>query len=583
VKRSWRIFILFVGVVMLLTAAWLWWNRPQRAEMAAYVPQDSLIYFEADSLPEVLSAIGSTDAWHTLAPAVGVRQDFTHLGWLTSFARWTGIGSAESVVFSRAQVAIAILGVDAKEERDLALNISPRLVVAVETHTSESRTRRVVEQIVGDFARRAYGDPKFEQSERSGAHFAIWSSPTGSKKIVAAVAGSAAFIGNDEAAVQTCFAAWRGERASLAGDPELAGMRRRVGGDDALAFGYVPQASAPKLTQIAALVLAGSSQAGAHEQSALAIALPQLASRVLGGASWSAKIEGGEVEDNYYFALPSQLTTRLSVALETSPERSFQSAEFLPADAHQITRYNFAEPYETWRGVNAVISSQLDPTFAPFAAAFLDKSLQPFGIDSPRDFLRALGSEVATVRLGDGGDEGDEMIFIGAVRDEAMLHALIMKRLGARTRTVHVGDADMLVSPDAELGAASLFAGHVILGSEQGVRRCLETRFAGKTIATSDAFKKPLALASQADAPLVTTFTDEREKALRFVALASRRGADNKNAPDAATLARAVASLPYSLTISKLKVDGVERTTISPFGLLADIALKFSPEAQAAK
>lgn len=579
-NRSWRNLILIVCGVVLLAAAWLWWNRPQRSEMAAYVPQDSLIYFEADDLPEVLSAITSTEAWRTLAPAAGVRQDFGRLGWLTKLARWTGIGTAETVVFSRAQVAIAVLGVDAKEEQGLALNISPRLVVVVETHTSESRARRAVEQLVGDFARRAYGNPKFEQNTHGGAHFLIWSSQSGGKKIVAALSGSAAFVGNDDSAVEACLSAWRGEHASLATDPELADMRRRVGGEDALAFGYVSQASAPKLTQIAALVLAGSSQAGAREQSALAIALPQLAGRVLGGASWSAKVERGAVEDNYYFALPGQLTTRLSVALETSADRSFQSADFIPADAHQVTRYNFSEPYETWRGINAVISSQLDPTFAPFAAAFLDKSLEPFGIDSPRDFLRALGSEIATARL---GDEGDELIFVGAARDEATLRDLIRKRLGVRARTVRVGDAEMLVSDDAERGAASLFAGHVVLGSELGVRRCLEAHFAGKTIAASDAFKKPLALASQADAPIVATFTDDRESALRFVSLASRRVGDNKSAPDAATLARAVASLPYSLTITKLKADGVERTTISPFGLLADIALKFSPEPQATK
>ncbi|MCA1815475.1 MAG: hypothetical protein LC746_03555 [Acidobacteria bacterium] len=582
-KRSWRTLLLVVCGLALFAAGWLWWNRPQQVEMDAYVPQDSLIYLEADSLPEVLSAIGSTDAWRTLAPAAGVRQDFTRVGWLTSFARWTGIGSAESVVFARAQVAVAVLGVDAKEEQQsLALNVSPRLVVVVETHTGGSRARQAIERVVGDFTRRAYGSPKFEQSDHAGTHYAVWTAPSGGKKITAAVSGSAAFIGNDEAAVQTCLSAWRGERASLASDPELAGMRRRVGGDDAdaLVFGYVPQASAPKVTQIAALVVAGSSQADAREQSALATVLPQLAGRVLGGAAWSTKVVHGSFEDDYYFALPSQLVARLSVALEASPERAFKTADFIPSDAHQVTRYSFAEPIETWRGVNAVVSSQLDPTFAPFASAFLDKSLKPFGIESPRDFLPALGSEIATARL---GEEGDDLILVAAARDEAKLRELIKKRLGAKVKVERVGDAEMLVSPDPELGAASVFGGHVILGSEDGVRRCLEAHFSGRTLADSDAFKKPLASALQDDAPPVTTLTDEREKALRFVTLLAPRASRGANAPDASSLARAVASLPYSLTVTRLKADGFERTTISPSGLIGDVALQFAPEAQSGK
>lgn len=582
VKRSWRTLLLVVCGLLLLAAAWLWWNRPQQVEMAAYVPQDSLIYLEADSLPEILSAIGSTDAWRTLAPAAGVRQDFARVGWLTSFARWTGIGSAESVVLSRAQVAVAVFGVGAKEgQQGVALDVSPRVVIAVETHTGESRTRQAIERVVGDFARRAYRDVKFEQRGRGGTYYAIWTAPSGDRKLVAAVADSTAFVGNDEEAVQKCLAAWRGERASLASDPELAAMRHRVGGEDALAFGYVPQASTPKLALIAAGLLADRSQAEARVQGALAIAVPQLASRVLGGAAWTMKVEGGAVRDDYYFAVPGTISSRLAVALETSPERSFASAELLPADAHQATLYNFNEPIEAWRGVNAIVSSNLEPTLAPLAPTALELFLQPFGIDSPREFLRALGAQITTARL-DG--EGEELIFVGAARDEKSLTALVKKRLGTKARAERVGGAEMLVSDDRERGAASFVAGHVILGSEDGVRRCLEARAGGRTLANADAFKKPLGVASsQSDAPLVTTLTDEREKALRFVTLLSPRDARGASAPDASSLARAVASLPYSLTVTRLKADGFERTTLSPSGLLADVALEFAPDAQSGK
>jgi hypothetical protein len=565
--------------LILLAVAWLWWDRPERAEMAAYVPQDSLVFIEANSLPDILAALTSTEAWQTLAPAAGVRANVGRLGWLARFAGRSGIGSAESVVFARAQVAVAVLGVDAKEGGDRALEISPRVVIVAETHVSESRARAAVTKFVGEFARKAYGEPKFEQTDRGGVRFASWTAPAGGKKIVAAFAGSAAFVGNDESAVQACLAAQRGERAALSGDPELAGMRQRVGAQDALAFGYVPQGSAPKLTQLAALVLASRSTSDARAQSALAIVLPQLAGRLLGGAAWSARVNNRAVEDSYYFALSSNLTSRLAVALEASHDPSFHSAEYLPADAHQMTRYNFSEPGETWRGVNAIVSSELDPTFALVAGAYLGNSLEPFGVDAPRDFLRAAGPEIATARL---DAEGEELAFVAAVRDEKTLRSLIDKRLGAGARTEHVGGAEMRVSRDAERGAASVFEHHVILGSEDAVRRCLEARSSGKNLAASDAFKKPLGFAplGGTQSPVVS-LTDDREQARRFVSLAAPRRSTTPSAPDAATLARAVAALPFSVSVTLLATDGLERKTLSPFGQFAAIALQLAPDAGA--
>ncbi|MDQ3908198.1 MAG: hypothetical protein M3268_07620, partial [Acidobacteriota bacterium] len=265
-----RVVLIALGLLVVAAAAWLWWARPQQVEMATYVPQDTLLYLEADSLPDIVNELTSTSAWHTLAPAAGVRENLPNHDFLLGLAKWTGIGSAEAVIYSRAQVAVAVLGVDAKEERESALQISPRLVIVVETQTSEARIEKALRSFVGDFARRNYGDPKFERSEHDGATFLVWAAPEGGRKIVAAVNDTVAYVGNDEDAVKACLDVRRGARPSLAADPELAPMRRRVGADDALAFGYVPRAGTPKLAQIAALVAAGQSSAGAKEQSALA-------------------------------------------------------------------------------------------------------------------------------------------------------------------------------------------------------------------------------------------------------------------------------------------------------------------------
>jgi hypothetical protein len=575
VKRYLRAILFAFGALLLAAAAWLWWERPRRVEMAAYVPQDTLLYLEADSLPDIVRAVSSTSAWHSLAPAAGVRDDPAAHDRLLGLAKWTGLGSAEAVIYSRAQVAVAVLGIDAKEERESALQISPRLVIVVETHTGEARVEKALTNFVGDFARRNYTDPKFDRSEHDGATFLVWTAQGGGRKIVAAVSETVAYVGNDEDAVKSCLDVRRGARPSLAADAELAPMRRRVRAEDALAFGYAPREGAPKLAQIAALVAAGQSAAGAKEQSALAVVVPQLASRLLGGAAWAARAANGSVEDDYFFSLPSDVTRRLGVAFETAPAPAFATADLLPADARQVSRYDFADPEETWRGVNAVISSQLDPALAPLAGIFLERSLKPFGIDSPREFLRATGPEITTARA---GEEGDELLLVAAVRDESAVRALVAKRLGGRARVARVGGAEMTISADPELGAASIVGGRVVLGSEGAVRGCLEARAAGRTLAASDSFKRALAAAGTGATPLVLTLADEREGAGRFISLVARRGPPNARPPDAATLARAVAALPFNASATRLATDGVERQTVSPFGQFADIALQLAPE-----
>jgi hypothetical protein len=98
-----RQLLLPIIALLFLAGLWLYWWRPQRVDMTAYVPADSIVYLEADSLPEIASGIVKTDAWKTLAPLAGITKSTGEVGWLSRFAARTGIGPAEVVVLARAQ------------------------------------------------------------------------------------------------------------------------------------------------------------------------------------------------------------------------------------------------------------------------------------------------------------------------------------------------------------------------------------------------------------------------------------------------------------------------------------------------
>lgn len=571
---SLRKLIAFVIVLAALAAAWLWWNRPQKVDMAAYVPADSLFYLEADSLPEIVQGMSQTDAWKALAPPAGISSYISEVGWLSRLPALTGIGSAETVVLARAQVAIAVLSLEAADAGE-TLKIKPRYGVVAETHTSEWRTRSAVEKRIGAFARRAYRSPAVERKKIDDIEFVTWKAPEGERQIVAAVTGSIAVIGTDENSVRTILAVKRGERPSLLGNPALEEMRNRVDARNARAFGYVSPQGAAQLLELGVAAYAGQISNNPQIQGAIASRLPQLANKLLGGAGWSARFVNGAVEDRYFLGLQNGVAARLKEPLTPATgSTGIKASRLLPQETYRLTRYNYRNPSEAWRGFNAAISSQLDALGAVSVSILLKAALQPYGIEEPDAFLSAIGTEIITVGLDEGASG---TVTIVEVKDEKALRDFVGKRLGPKPKAESVGDAELLISTDEERGAASFVDGHLITGSEENVRRCLEARAGGRTLDASLPFQDSLRRAS--GSPGVVTLTDDDASARSLItAIASEPAARTRPFNEEET-ERALARLPYTASETNLVEGGFERRTISAFGQFGSLISQFSPGA----
>ncbi|HEX8634021.1 MAG TPA: hypothetical protein VF703_07695 [Pyrinomonadaceae bacterium] len=583
--KSWpRRIALSIIALVILAGAWVWWNRPEAVDMSAYVPADSLIYLEANSLPDIVGGLTSTDAWHALAPPAGLNPNIGRVGWLSRLSAWSGIGSAETVVFSRTQAAVAVLGFDVTEESSTVRDIKPRIALVAETHTGAGRVQAAVTKLVGNYARRKYGEPVIRRQDADAATFLTWTTPDGKRKIIAAISESVAIIGNDEETVRACLAVRRGERASLADDAQLAEMRSRMNANGSLAFGYVSPAGARRLLETAAMIYFGQLSPDPNAQSAAAILIPQLAGRILGGAAWSSRIAEGAVVDNYYFNLQNELGARLQNSLATSGERKLPAADLLPADTNQLTIYNYRDPEAAWRGLNAAISSQLEITIAPFVGRFLDEllveSLKPFGIEAPHDFLRAAGPEVATVRL-DG--EGQSLVLLTSIRDRAALESLVRRQLGAGAKSQRIGEAEMLVAADEARGAAGFIGDYLIIGGAEEVRRCLQERAASRTLGATGAFQQAARNAPANGASNVVTYTSDYDPARRFISFLSRQSGAQSGAPNAAALQRSLSALPYVLGETRLVEGGFEKTTRSSFGQFGGLVVQLATDVETDK
>jgi hypothetical protein len=564
--------LLVILALIIILAVWIWWNRPRKVDMSAYVPADSLIYIEANDLPEIAGGLVSTDAWKALAPAAGIRSDLGNIGWLSHLASWTGIGSADAVVFSRAQIAVAVLGFDAADAGD-TLKIKPRYAVIAETHTGESRTRYAIEKRLGDFARRAYGEPREERKETDGVKFTTWIAPDGERRIIAAITGSVAIVGNDESAVQACLAVRRNERPSLKDNAQLEQMRMRVSGNDALAFGYASAEGAARLLELRAITYAGQISSDPRAQSAAASILPAMARKILGGAAWSAHSSNGLIEDRYFMALQNGVADRLQSALASEHNTALTADGLLPANTYSISRYSYRDPLSAWRGLNTIITSQFDTLGSILIGRLLNAWLNHYGIEEPDNFLQAIGPEFVTASL---DDKESSTVTVVEVRDEKTLRSFVAKRLGAKPRSELIGDAEMLVSSDEKRDAASFIGQHLILGKAENIRLCLEAIKAKQTLAASVDFKKTTEMVA-ARPSIVATYTNDSSPARTFIkAMAAQRGVSERSLNDG-KLDNALGQLRYAISETQLVEGGFERKTLSSFGQFGMLAAQFAP------
>src|SRR5216684_1118117 len=227
-KLIWRVVIACFFILAILTVL-LWWNLPRKVDMADYAPADSFVYLQVDSLNQLATALEQNETWKILGPTLDIQMG-TGGRWLST-AAWAGIAPTDSVILSRAQMALVTVGMNTTEEAD-TLKIRPEAALIVETHTSQRRIRSPAIEAVKRVAQFAYGQPTCTQHIED-AEYVECVAPGGDRRIVAALEGSLLVVGNTKSAVQSCLEVHRGHRPSLRTDADMLRMRSNVSTDKA--------------------------------------------------------------------------------------------------------------------------------------------------------------------------------------------------------------------------------------------------------------------------------------------------------------------------------------------------------------
>ena len=546
--------LLIAAVLVIAGSVWLWWNRPRKVDMAAYAPSDALVYIECNSLLDVGDSILNTNTWRELWPLLGAGNPRPPQSWLRRVIAWTGIGSTQTVILTRAQAAAVMLDLGASEQGE-NLTIKPEAAILVETHTSQRRIQPVVEDALRRFADAALPGATMQKRDASGVEYMVWSAPGKDRQIVAAINGSLVIVGNNEKVVQACLDAQQGLRPNLQSHPELQSMRQMLGADQALGFGFVSAANSGRLISAAAPLATGVAPGDLRFDRLIVGG----ASKVLTGIGWSSRAVQGRIEDRYVFLLIPNLVSRLQPFFRPT-ERKPAMLEMLPEYVYSVTFYNFEDPLATWKAVQTGMSAQLDTLSAIVFTSVFKAALTSYGIEDPERFLQTVGPDIVTARL---RRDSERSVLIAPIRDEAALRQLLFGQMRGA-----IDEGKLVELPAKEIGVAFV-KGHVMIGRTPEVKHYLEALQNRSPNELSE-------LGRDSKASGVTTYTKDDERVLNFFRAVSR--AEGRVVNESTELDHKLEELPYASTQTSLGEHGLERRTVSSFGQFGNVVPLLFPE-----
>jgi hypothetical protein len=492
------------------------------------IPADSLVYLETGDLAKVLDSISASKAFQQVAKN---KPDFSAL---------------EDI-----QLAVAVTGFETSEKQltdeNSILHFKPHFVAIAATHAWNWQARDFTENKLGEFINDVYGgDVELETKDKNNGTYYTWTAKDG-RKAFAFVQNSLIFFGNDESAIEKCLAVERGETDSIL-------KTRKFGESDAnaLASGYV---SSDGISQIANLIgVSTAMSAGENEdvKGFIAQVVPPILRGSIKEVSWtSGKSEQG-IDDRFMIATDPQVSSVFNETLVPAGGNSQPLIEYVPADASSSTRYDLKDAQIAWRSVLLVAQKQSDPLGARILGEFSGSLFEPYGVANPELFLSGVASNIVTAKT---DVEGQKPVVIASVTDIEKVKKSFVPELKPQKQAV-----DTWKSDDGELTAV-LTENVIIIGDSEAVAKCLDAKQSGNNISKSDAYK-PF-IESKA---VAVTLGKEAETAGKIVEVLAEKKSEVAEAP------------AYYLTETRFNQNGIERRTISDFGMIGSIIEQLANE-----
>ena len=496
-------------------------------DLRSVVPADALVYLETNDLGKAVSAVTDNDAFRNAAKTV---PDLSALN---------GI-----------KLAVAVTGFETKEqqvtEENSVLNFQPRFVAVAETNAWNYQAVAFAENKLGEFINEIYGgEVELSTYPKHDGKYFVWTAQDG-RKAYGLVVGSLIFFGNDESAIEKCIDVRKGEADSIAKNTKLPS-------GDFLSSGYVSPDGVAQLSNIVGVQLALGAGEEEEVKSFIARVLPEILRNSLKEVTWtSTKTEKG-IEDKYLIVTNPEIATIFSETMLPGDGIDVMAMVHIPDDFTSFTSYNLKDPRIAWRSLLLATQKQTDDVSGKLIVAFSDSLFEPYGIEEAESFLSATGSSILTVRL-----EGEKNVVIASTKSYEKVQAALGNRF---KRDSEHSNADIERWKDSENATMAAFSGGLVfVGDGDTVEKCLAA-IKGRELTPKKIFDQ---IAENKSVSI--TFGREDETAANLLKVLS---------DGAATDVKPVSSFLIQSNFSK---SGIERRTVSDFGLLGSIIEQFGKE-----
>ncbi len=525
-SRFYSFTLLFFILILTLFAAC---RTPPPADLRVFAPNDTIAYFEINNLAKTLDALTENKAFQENAKS---KKDFSAL---------------ENV-----QIAVIVTGFETSEkqitEENSILNLQPHFVAVAETHGWEFQTLALVNNQINAFVRERYGgDTMLETSDKNGGREFVWTAKDG-RKAFAFVQKSRIYFSNDDAAIEKCLAAGRGETENLTKNESLSRVYSSKP-ENNLAFGYISPAGITQIANLTGISTAIEATDNGDERSFIARVLPQILQNTTKEVVWTmGKTERG-VEDKFLVTLNQEVSSVTKETFGAAAKNDSNVIEFLPADVVSVTVYNLKNPLIAWRSLLLVTAKNTDAVSGKLLLQFSGKLLEPYGVFDAETFLGAIGPDILTAQF---DAEGEKTVVVVTVKDAEKVKKSIAA-INFKSAPEKQESADIWRSEDETLTAA-LIQNKLILGDAESVLKCLRAKQLGTN------FKN-----FPASSAVALTYAREENPAEKIIALLGN-AAENKKIETSYTAETGFTE------------KGIERKIVSDFGLLGTILENISGE-----
>lgn len=511
---------LYLGVSALIITSC--GSKPVNLQSMA--PADALVYLETNDLGKTVQALTENKQFQQLA------------------AKTPDLSALKGI-----QLAVAVTGFEVSEQKlegdDRGLNFKPRFVAIAETHAWDYQALAFAENKLGEFVTDFYGgEVDEEKQDKNGGKYFTWTSQDG-RKSFALVLGSQILFGNDESAIEKCLAVKRGDADSFAKTSRLQPT------ENSLAAGYISTDGVAQIATLAGTVLGKRSGENEDVQKFISGLLPPLLQNTVKDVTWTASKTGDGIEDRLTFASDKEVTSVWKETLVRSGTSDENLATLLPPVPFGVTRYDLRDPQVAWRSILLLAAKQTGNTYGPILLAYSGSLFDPYGITDSEMFLSAVGPRIITARF---DQEGEKMVVVATVKDVEKVKKAIGGEINFGKPAEKQGSADVWKSEDGDL-AAAFVEDKLVLGDAESVRQCL-ARGNASNFTVNEVYGR----FSASDAVAVT-FGRDAESAGRIVDVLSDRKPATENAET------------MWITETRYNEKGIERRTISDFGLIGEI------------